>query len=242
MSKLLERMELSIVIPAKNEAKRLPATLHAINDYMQHSSRSVEVIVVDDGSTDDTAQVAKSIMPNVRLITHEKNMGKGAAVRTGMIAAEGEWRYLCDADLSTPISELDHLLTYANRADVIIGSRNVPGSTVTRHQSWWKEVLGHGGNIVIQLLLLPGIHDSQCGFKLFNARTVKIFHLQRQERWGYDFEVLFLARKLGWRIAEVPVQWVNDPRSTVKPLDYIKTLTELFTIRMNAWMGRYTTS
>lgn len=232
-------MELSIVIPAFNESARLPATLQAIEAYFQSSGMQAEVLVVDDGSTDDTAQLTERDFPNVRLIRHQKNMGKGAAVKTGMLAATGEWRYLCDADLSTPISELAHFLSARLEKHIIIGSRRVPGSKVTRHQSWWKEMLGSAGNIMIQTLLLPGIHDSQCGFKLFPASAIQIFSLQRQQRWGYDFEVLFLARRLGHTITEIPVEWVNDDRSKVQPIDYLKTLGELLSIRVNSWMGKY---
>lgn len=232
-------MELSIVIPAYNESARLPLTLGAISSYLQEKNITAEIVVVDDGSTDTTAEMATQVLPSVRLLRHEQNKGKGAAVKTGMLAAIGEWRYLCDADLSTPITELDAFLSARAERTVVIGSRRMPGSTIVRHQVWWKEWLGRMGNLMIQTVLLPGIRDSQCGFKLFPASATKIFELQRQQRWGYDFEVLFLARRLGLTVKEIPVQWVNDERSKVKPFDYIKTLGELISIRANAWMGKY---
>jgi len=232
-------MELSIVIPAFNEAQRLPATLKKITDYLARQPRSWELIVVDDGSSDQTDQVATSGPLPIRLIRHEHNLGKGAAVRTGMLAARGEWRLLCDADMSTPIEELDHLWAATDRADIVIGSRRASGAQVAKSQAWWKVWLGRGGNLLIQLILLPGLKDTQCGFKLFNQRTSRIFEQQRHNRWGYDFELLFLARQSGWRIAEVPVIWYNDNQSKVKPFDYLTTLAEIIQIRWQWWRGLY---
>ncbi len=231
-------MDLSIIIPAYNEAARLPKTLQSILDYFRSDQRSVEIIVVDDGSNDTTAEITRSF-PGIRLIQHPKNLGKGAAVRTGMLAASGEWRYLCDADLSSPINELDHLLTFADRADVMIGSRRVPGAQVEIYQPTWKVWLGQIGNALIQLLIVPGIRDSQCGFKLFHRRTMQIFQWQRNNRFGYDFEDLYLARRLGWRMIEVPVVWRNDQRTTVRLIDYPITLLELFKIHLNRLRGLY---
>jgi len=232
-------MELSIVIPAYNEAQRLPATLKKIAAYLATQSRQWELIVVDDGSGDQTGQVATSGPLPVRVIRQERNLGKGAAVRTGMLAARGEWRLLCDADMSTPIEELDRLWAATDRADIVIGSRRASGAQVAKSQAWWKVWLGRGGNLLIQLLLLPGLKDTQCGFKLFNQRTSRIFEQQRHHRWGYDFELLFLARQAGWRIAEVPVIWYNDNQSKVKPTDYITTLAEIIQIRWQWWRGLY---
>lgn len=233
------RMELSIVIPAFNESERLPKTLTAISLYLQEEGISAEVIVVDDGSTDGTAEIAQSTLPSVRVIKHEGNKGKGAAVKTGMLAAQGDWWYLCDADLSTPITELKHFLNSRREKTVVIGSRRVAGSNIVQHQSALKELMGRLGNLMIQTVLLPGIHDSQCGFKLFPSSARTVFEQQRQQRWGYDFEVLYLARRMGHEILEIPVAWVNDERSKVKPFDYFKTLGELVSIRANAWAGKY---
>jgi dolichyl-phosphate beta-glucosyltransferase len=232
-------MILSIVIPAFNESERLPATLKTISAYLDQQRLDAEILVVDDGSTDRTGEIAKEILPTVRVLRHTVNQGKGAAVRTGMLAAHGEWWYLCDADLSTPISELRKFLDARSEKTVIIGSRRVPGSHIVQHQALWKEYLGRLGNWMIQVLLLPGIHDSQCGFKLFPSSARPVFEQQRQQRWGYDFEVLYLARKMRLKIVELPVAWVNDDRSKVQPFDYFKTLGELLSIRANAWMGKY---
>lgn len=232
-------MHISIIIPAYNEAQRLPKTLSAIGAYAKASGHDLEVIVVDDGSTDGTAEVVRASSFPVRLIQQPHNMGKGAAVRTGMLAATGEWRYSCDADLSTPIDELDHLLTFTDRADVIIGSRRMPGSQVLKPQSWWKVRLGQLGNLAIQTLVVPGIHDTQCGFKLFHRRTMPVFTMQRTNRFGYDFEILYLVRRGGWRLLEMPVRWTNDERSTVTRRDYVVTLGELLKLQWNRWRGYY---
>lgn len=232
-------MTLSIVIPAYNEADRLPQTLSAIGRFFLNRPEIVELIVVDDGSTDDTVAVAQAAWPGARVIRHPKNLGKGAAVRTGMLAARGEWRYLCDADLSTPIEEIERFLQAGTTADVVIGSRRAPGANVTKPQKKLKVMLGQFGNLLIQLLVAPGIQDSQCGFKLFSERTKNLFTLQLIQGWGYDFELLYLARKQGFTIRELPVTWVNDERSKVKPLHYIRTFWELFQIRLNDLRGLY---
>lgn len=235
-------MELSIIIPAYNEAGRLPQTLLEIGRYLRRTQRSAEVIVVDDGSTDDTAELTQQAGMMVRLIRQPRNMGKGAAVRAGMIAAEGEWRYLCDADLSTPIDDLDTLWSRRHEADIVLGSRRVRGATITKHQSRGKELLGRGGNWLIQLLIAPGIQDSQCGFKLFSRRTIPLFQQQRIQRFGYDFEILYLARMRGLTMIEVPVHWTNDTASKVKSVDYVRTLGELIKIFYFRFRGYYRTS
>ncbi len=232
-------MDLSIVIPAFNEAKRLPKTLSVIADYLRDDSRVTEVIVVDDGSIDTTADVVRQASMPIRLIQFPKNMGKGAAVRTGMVAAEGEWRYLCDADLSTPIGDMEKLWARRHDADIVLGSRRVAGAEVTHHQARWKEFLGRAGNWLIQLLIAPGIADTQCGFKLFSRRTIPLFEQQRLNRWGYDFEILYLARLAGRSIIEVPVQWANDERSTVRTSAYLTTLLDLLKIFNNRFRGYY---
>lgn len=232
-------MHLSIIIPAYNEAQRLPATLEAIFSYLQRQPYQAEVLVVDDGSVDGTADLVRASQHPIRLIQQPRNLGKGAAIRTGMLAATGDWRYTCDADLSTPIDELDHLLSLIEQADVIIGSRRMPGSAVTKAQPRWKVWFGQMGNLAIQLLAVRGLHDTQCGFKLFHRRTMPIFTMQRTNRFGYDFEILYLARRGGWKIIEVPVRWANDPRSTVTTLDYFVTLGELVKLQWNRWRGYY---
>lgn len=231
-------MELSIIIPAFNEEERLPNSLTVILDFVRSRHPETEIIVVDDGSTDRTADLVRQ-HPSVRLIQHPRNLGKGAAVRTGMLAATGVWRYLCDSDLSTPIEDLDRLLSYADCADVILGSRRAKGAQVERPQGAWKRWLGQAGNLLIQLMVAPGIRDTQCGFKLFHQRTMTIFRLQRSNRFGYDFEDIYLARRFHFRLKEVPVTWVNDERTKVRWIDYPRTLLELISIHVNRWRGFY---
>jgi dolichyl-phosphate beta-glucosyltransferase len=236
-------MDLSIIIPAYNEAERLPSTLRRIDAYLRaRPTLGSEIIVVDDGSSDQTAALAKTTLAGVRVISQGHNMGKGAAIRTGMLAAQGEWRYMCDADLSTPIEELDKLMSFGHHADVVIGSRRMPGAQITKAQAKWKVVLGQMGNMLIQVLVVPGIHDTQCGFKLFHQRTMGIFSLQRNNRFGYDFEILYLARRGRWRIKEVPVEWANDERTTVRTRDYAITLFELLAIHWHQLRGHYKSS
>ena len=232
-------MDLSIVIPAYNEAERLPDTLNRIAEYLKHDQRSVEVLVIDDGSTDATVQAAEQAPLMVRIIRQPKNLGKGAAVRTGMTVASGEWRYLCDADLSTPIEDLEKLWLRRQEADIILGSRRAAGAEVTKHQAWWKETLGQLGNILIQMLVAPGIKDTRCGFKLYNRNTKKLFQLQRLNGFSYDDEIIFLARLHHLRVIEVPVRWVNDARSKVKSTDYVKTFIDLAKIHYFKWQGYY---
>ncbi len=233
-------MDLSIVIPAYNEAARLPQTLDTISTYLAIQTWTSEIIVVDDGSSDQTAELVRNHPSRPRLIQHDRNRGKGAAVRTGMLAARGDWRLLTDADLSTPIEELERLWAERQRAEVIIGSRRAAGARVEKRQVWWKVWLGQLGNLVIQGLLVPGIKDTQCGFKLFSARCQRLFELQRLNHFGYDFELLFLARRFGYPIIELPVRWINDAQSKVRGRDYFRTLLEIVQIHLNNIRGLYT--
>lgn len=232
-------MDLSIVIPAYNEASRLPQTLDTISAYLANKNWSTEIIIVDDGSTDGTSELTRAHASRARLIQHDRNRGKGAAVRTGMLAARGDWRLLTDADLSTPIDELERFWTERHRAEVLIGSRRVAGARVERRQAWLKVWLGQLGNLLIQGLVVPGLKDTQCGFKLFSAGCQRLFELQRLDRFGYDFELLFLARRQSFPILELPVRWVNNTQSKVKATDYLITLVDIARIHSNAIRGFY---
>lgn len=232
-------MDLSIVIPAYNEALRLPKSLELIRAFLAKQSYSSEIIVVDDGSTDDMVALVKQFDQNIRVVHHQKNRGKGAAVRTGMLAAQGEWRLLTDADLSTPISELNRFWARRNEADILIGSRRAPGARVVTAQAHWKVLLGQLGNFLIQLLVVRGIRDTQCGFKLFHHRTHRIFEVQRLDRFSYDFELLYVARKFRFKILELPVEWHNDIQSKVSTSDYFRTLIDIGRIHWHRWQGHY---
>ena len=228
---------LSLVIPAFNEEQRLSATLERVRQYLDGAGEAYEVIVVDDGSADATvsvAQAAASSWPQLRVISLPKNEGKGAAVRAGMLAAGGEVRAFSDADLSTPIEELPRLrerLTPGSQ--VVIGSRAKPGAVIETHQPRRREMMGRAYNRLLRILALPGLHDTQCGFKLFTAdAATRCFEPLRTLRYGFDAEVLLRARRLGYVVVEVPVHWAHREDSRVSPLrDSLQTLYELASLR-----------
>ena len=238
--------ELSIVIPAVNEETRLPETLQKIHDYVMARSLRAEVLVVDDGSTDSTAKVVDALRqsyPEVRRITNATNHGKGFAVRQGMLAASGEIALFTDADLSTPIEEADKLLAVLRdrRCDGAIGSRALDRSLIEVHQSVLRETAGIVFNRVVRLVTGLNFADTQCGFKAFRLdRTRILFEQQRVIGFGFDPEILFLARRHGLRIAEIPVRWAHHPASKVKFVeDGLRMLGDLWVIRRNAWRGLY---
>lgn len=231
--------KISIVVPAYNEEERIGSTLKKIIEYGKRQKLDLEIIVVDDGSTDQTRKVLNSFGASLKVKRHPKRQGKGAAVRTGILTASLPYILFCDADLSTPIEELDHFLPYLDNFDIVIGSRAKEGAKVAIHQAYWKEFLGRLGNKLIQGFLLPGILDTQCGFKLFKENSKPLFEKQTLWGWSFDFEILYLAKKQGFKIKELPVVWRNDRRSKVKPFDYFITLTDLLKIKINAWRGKY---
>lgn len=217
-------MQLSVVIPAYNEQARLPGTLHQACDYLHsHLPGQAEVLVVDDGSTDRTAELAAALPtadPPVRVLRHAPNRGKGYAVRSGLRAAVGEWALVSDADLSTPLTEYARLAAAAGPGiDGVIGSRALPDSRIERHQPWPRERLGKCFNAFLRAVLLPGYRDTQCGFKLFRTAAVRpLLSAARIDGFAWDVEILWLARRAGLRIREVPVHWHNSPASKVAPL------------------------
>jgi dolichyl-phosphate beta-glucosyltransferase len=236
---------LSIVIPAYNEARRLPAGLPRVIEYAGRLGEPVEILVVDDGSADGTSDVAARVGQTCRflqILRNESNCGKGAAVRRGMLAARFEHVLFTDVDLSTPIDEAAKLrAALAAGADVAIGSRRLEASDVQVRQPWLRDLAGNTFSGLVKLLLLPGIHDSQCGFKAFRRAPMReIFGQQRLNGFGFDAEILWLARRLGFRVAEVPIVWRDDRRSNVRLLrDSGGMLLDLGRVRMNAWVGRY---
>jgi dolichyl-phosphate beta-glucosyltransferase len=239
---------LSIVVPAYNEAKRLPGTLPRMIEYAQGLGETAEIIVVDDGSSDGTAGIAAAIGEACGFVTVlqvDDDRGKGAAVRLGMLAARLGHVLFTDADLSTPIVEAGKLrAALAAGADVAIGSRRLVGSDVQVHQPWLRELAGRTFSGVVSLLLLPGIRDSQCGFKAFRRSAARaLFGRQRLDGFGFDAEVLWLARRLGYRVTEVPIVWRDDRRSSVRLVrDSGGMLLDLARIRLNGWTGRYALS
>lgn len=239
--------KISIVLPAYNEAKNIFATVASIADYFDAKQVSYEIIVVDDGSNDTTASIVEKIArknSRVALVQHQKNRGKGAAVKTGVLAANGDIIVFLDSDGSTPVQELKKFFPYIeNGYDVVIGSRYIKASAIIIKQPWARIAIGRLGNFIIQLLLLPGIVDTQCGCKMFTRKSARhIFSRQRVEGWGFDMEALAIAKKQGLRIKEVPVSWYDaaNRASRFRPLkDVANTLGELLFIKTNLVLGRY---
>ncbi len=233
---------LSVVIPAYNEARRLPGTLQRLRAYFTSRSIAVEVLVVDNRSSDGTAAAGAAVdWPAIRIVEEAARAGKGAAVRTGMLAAQGQYVLFSDADLSTPIEEVDALLTAIHAgADVAIASRGLPASRVEVHQPWYRERMGKTFNALVQLLVLRGIKDTQCGFKCFRAAAVgPLFEPLQTAGFGFDVEVLARACDLGFQIAEVPTRWINSPDSRVRPgVDSVRMFLELLAIRRRLGRGR----
>ncbi len=240
--------DLSIVIPAYNEAGRLPRTLERVRDWVQRkravSGLEIEVLVVDDGSKDDTANVVigwQQQLEGLRLIPNGENRGKGYSVRHGMREALGRIALFTDADLSAPIEEADKLLAALEDADVAIGSRAVDRRLIETHQSTFRETAGRVFNAMVRLMTGVRFLDTQCGFKAFRMKRARvIFGQQRIEDFGFDPEVLFLARRHGLVAVEVPVRWAHDPGTKVHMIrDSLLMFWDLVKVRWNLLLGRY---
>lgn len=214
----------SIVIPAYNEERRIGKTLEKIKQHGKY-----EIIVVDDGSKDRTAEIAKK--HGARVVKNQKNKGKGYSVRRGMLAATHDRVLFTDADLSTPIEELDKVLEVD--ADIAIGSRNCTGALRVEDQGLMRRSAGRIFNLLTRMITGVKAADTQCGFKLFSKKTIKpIFSQQKLDGFSFDVEILYLAKKLGYKIEEVPVRWHDDKRSTVKMRDSLKMFFDLIRIRV----------
>jgi dolichyl-phosphate beta-glucosyltransferase len=237
---------LSVVIPAYREELRLGAALEKIEAFRRTRPWTSEVIVVDDGSPDGTARVAGEFMrgkTGYRLIRADKNAGKGAAVRRGMEEATGKYRLFSDADLSTPIEEVEAFFPYlvgrgpvGVRYDVVVGSRRVAGARLEQRQPFHRELSGRIFSLLVHLLVFPGFLDTQCGFKMFTAEAARqIFRRQRITRFAFDVEAMFIAlRVLGYKVKEAPVRWMDSPATTVRLFqDSMMMFKELFVIRKN---------
>jgi dolichyl-phosphate beta-glucosyltransferase len=236
---------LSVVVPAYNEARRLRRNLPRLLEYVAGLGEPAEIIVVDDGSADDTAQVVTELgrgHPEVSLLRSAQNRGKGASVRTGMLTAREEHVLFTDADLAAPIEEAAKLRAgLAHGYDVAIGSRRLERSDIQVRQPWLRELAGRAFTRLVSVCLLPGIRDSQCGFKAFHRRVVEpVFRRQRLDGFSFDVEVLWLARRLGYRVIEVPVVWRDDPESHIRLLrDSVGMFCDVARVRIDAWRGRY---
>ncbi len=238
-------MYLSVIIPAYNEERNIEKTVKSVFGYLKTRNIEHEIIVVTDGSTDKTAYIVrllKTELSTLELVEFEKNRGKGFAVKTGMLKARGDFRLFTDADNATTINHIERMMPYFKEGyGVVIASIAVKGHNIAvGSEPLWRRVFGKMGNLFIQIMAVPGIHDTQRGFKIFTAEAAdKIFQRMTIERWGFDIEVLALARKFGFKIKEVPIDWKNSPESRVVLKTYFQVLMETVRIRWNLITGKY---
>lgn len=237
-------IELSIVIPAYKEEKRISVVLEAIEKYLLGVDFKVETIVVVDGSPDRTAEVAESFKSRIvglKVIDRQQNLGKGATVREGVLAAKGKYILFTDADNSTPVEQVGKLLPYAKKYEVVIGSRYSDGGKIAVPQSLVRRIGSRIINIFIQTIAVYGIRDTQCGFKLFQAEPARqIFTRTTLSNFSFDIELLAIAKKLGYKIREVGINWYDNPHSTVNPIkDGLQMISDAWHIRKNIIAGKY---
>ncbi len=236
---------LSIVIPAYNEETLIEETLQYVIRYLEGKGFLDEILVVCDGCKDNTAAIAKRCAQKndkIRVIERKTNKGKGYSVREGCLKANGEYIVFTDADLSTPIEETEKILKWLQGGyDIAIGSRALKESDIQVHQSWYRETMGKIFNLFVQALAVKGIKDTQCGFKGFKKEVVKeVFPRQTIDGFSFDVEVLYIARKLGYKIKDFPVRWLNRAESKVNPLTHsLQMFVDLLKIRIKDWKGDY---
>ncbi len=243
----MEKVFLSVIIPGYNESKRITNTLLDIDHYLSKQEYTYEIVVVNDGSKDNTVQVVEKVgnlVKNLRIIDNQVNHGKGWVVRQGMLESLGQIRLFMDADNATTINHFEKMIPLFEQGhSVVIGSRDSKDAAGARQavsQVWYKRIVGNMGNLLIQLLAVPGIWDTQCGFKAFKAKVAQdIFSRCQIDRWGFDIEVLAVAKKLDYKIGIIPVNWINDPDSRVNWKGYLNTFRELFKVRWNLIIGKY---
>jgi glycosyltransferase involved in cell wall biosynthesis len=238
-----DRPLLSIVIPAYNEAERLPISLAQIAGFVEAQDYTTEVVVVNNNSSDSTPQIVEDFArthPYVRLL-HEPRQGKGIAVRMGMLAGRGEHLFICDADLSMPIEEVNKFLPPAlDGYDVAIASREIAGARRVDEPEY-RHLMGRVFNLIVRVLAVPKIQDTQCGFKVFRRQAaLDVFPDQTIHGWGFDVEVLFIALRRGYRLVEVPITWYYRPGTRISPIrDSIRMFIEVMRVRLNGWRGVY---
>lgn len=240
-------IQLSVIVPVYNEAERLPKTLQRLHAYLAAGRLTYEIVVVLDGPTDATAEVLRRMsceIAHLKIIDRAENRGKGYTVKQGMLRAAGEIRLFTDADNSTDIGHYDQMMPLFDQGcDLVIASRNpkdAPAAEQAVPQAAFKRVIGQLGNRIVQSLAVPGIWDTQCGFKAFRAEAAeRIFTQTRVDRWGFDIEVLALAQALNYQIGIIPARWVNDERSHVRLTDYFRVLADTVQVRRNLRKGQY---
>lgn len=239
---------LSVVIPAYKEGERIGKTLLEIEKYFNDKNYEWEILIVVDGSPDNTAEISRnyaSQIRNLRVIENKENHGKGYVVRQGLLEAKGKYRLFMDADGSTSINHLDKFLPeFENGYDLVVGSRDIEGAFVQIHQAKYKEILGDMGNWAIRIILgLWSFPDTQCGFKMISGKAAdEVAKRMVIDRFGFDFEMIKLAKDLGFKVKQLPVRWLNEEGSTVTlvgPNGYIQTFIDLFKMRWRLWTGKY---
>lgn len=250
MSNASQTVFLSIIIPAYNEERRLPPSLEKVVAFLQQQAYKSEVLVVENGSTDRTTEVVQAFIDahqdaeaKVCLALLHSSPGKGAAVKVGMLAAQGEYRFICDADLAMPIEEIVKFLPPVQQPgmfDIAIASREAPGA-VRYNEPLYRHIMGRVFNFLVRMMAVPGIQDTQCGFKMFTRQAaLRLFPLQQIDGWSFDVEVLYIARQHGLRLIEVPIHWYYQEDSRVRPVhDTINMVRELLKIRRNGRAGLY---
>ncbi len=233
-------MKLSVIIPAYNEQDRIAGTLKSVKNYLEKQDYDYEVIVVDDGSKDNTRKVVRE-SDGFRLNKERRNRGKGYSVKEGMLMAGGDYRLFMDADNATKITEIKKFWPWFKKGyDVVVGSRDMKGSKVAVSQAWHKELAGKAGNVLIQIVAVWGIHDTQCGFKVYSKKaTEAIFPKQKLTGFGFDIEDLALAKKRSLKIKEVPITWHNAEGSKVSLKSYLNVFRDLFKVRWWLWTRKY---
>jgi len=235
-------MELSIIIPSKNEESRIGNTLRSTIDFCKEQGYDYEIIVVDDGCVDNTRGVVERFKDQGVWMTQKRpNRGKGFSVKEGMLKAKKEVAVFMDADNSTQISEVKNFLPLLGSYDIIIASRNLKGSVIATKQPKLRSILGNIFPFLVRLLVVRGVKDTQCGFKLFSKKAImELFPRSRLNRWGFDVELLFIAKKRGLKVKEMPITWSNEGQSKVNPFkDSIDMFFDLIRIRFNSLRGRY---
>ncbi|OGN03020.1 MAG: hypothetical protein A2655_02510 [Candidatus Yanofskybacteria bacterium RIFCSPHIGHO2_01_FULL_43_42] len=243
-------MNLSVIIPAKNEEKNIKKTVMEVYSYLSGKNIDYEIIVAENNSTDKTVEVVKSLMSGIptlqllELVVKTKKPSKGYAVKQGMLKAKGDLRLFMDADNSTTVDHIEKAMPYFDQGySVVIGSIGLEEAKIAAgSEPFWRKLFGKAGNLFIQAVVLPGISDTQRGFKIFTAKATKdIFSKITMYGWAFDVEALALARKFGYKIKEIPINWNNDPHTVSHPrlLDYLRFLAETVKIRLNLWTGKY---
>lgn len=237
-----KELRLSVIIPAYNEEGRIGKTLKTMVAFLEQKNFDYEILVIDDGSRDKTKATVRDLdFHSVKVLSYGENRGKGYAVNYGVNQAQGAWILMADADNSTPIEQFDKLFAETDSHRVIIGSRYLPESKIAVSQGVPRIMMSRLGNLLIRLLILPGLHDTQCGFKLFEATAAKeIFAVQSIWRWGFDMEILRIAKERGYKIKEVAITWQNDEQSRIQSSRvFWKTFLELLTVKKNSFFGQY---